>query len=188
MAGPLRQIEHAELNPRGIDRPAHRSAQRIDLAHDLPFGHSADGRIAAHLGHGIQIRRQQRHAGAHAGGRQRRLGAGMPGPDHHDIKIVFHQRHAFIRTLRASDGTPEYRSNLRRTGPTALWCAGAAAIIVRAGSGSPASLSHPTVTARCTNRARLFGCCHYSGAGVTQTPHVRWRLTERPAPRCRTGC
>ena len=63
-------------------------------------------------------------------------------------------------TIRQTRRRAPAHQNINRTSgeprPTALWCAWLAAIIVRAGSGSPASLSHPTVTARCTNRARLF--------------------------------
>ncbi len=52
----LAPIEHAELDPGGVDHLTHRAAQRIDLAYDLTLGHAADGRIAAHLSHRVQIR------------------------------------------------------------------------------------------------------------------------------------
>ena len=51
-------VQHAELNAGGVDRPAHQPAQGVDLAHDLPLGHAADGRVAAHLADGIAVRGQ----------------------------------------------------------------------------------------------------------------------------------
>ena len=53
-------IEQAELNARGIDRLAHRTAEGVDFTHDLPLGNATDRRIAAHLGDGVAIGRQQR--------------------------------------------------------------------------------------------------------------------------------
>ena len=53
--GAFAAIEHAELDARGVDRAAHGPAEGVDFAHDLPFGHAADGRIAAHLADGIEI-------------------------------------------------------------------------------------------------------------------------------------
>ena len=86
-------IEHPKLDARGVDRPPHRAAQGVDLADDLPLGHAADGRIAAHLGDGVQIGRQQRSARPHASGGQRRLGAGVAGADHNDVIIVLARGH-----------------------------------------------------------------------------------------------
>ncbi len=74
----------------------HRTAQRIDLADDLPLGHTADGRIAAHLGHRIQIGREQRHVGTHPRSGQRRLGSGMPGTDHDHVVLVPRRSHRLI--------------------------------------------------------------------------------------------
>ena len=56
--GPFTAVQHAKLNARGIDRPAHRPAQRVDLANDLALSDAADRRIAAHLPDGIAIGRE----------------------------------------------------------------------------------------------------------------------------------
>ena len=56
----LAAIEHAKLNAGGVDRPAHRAAERIDLADDLPLADAADRRVAAHLPDGVAIGREQR--------------------------------------------------------------------------------------------------------------------------------
>ena len=93
-------VEQAELQAGRVDRLPHGAAQRIDLADDLPLGHAADRRVAAHLGDRVQVDRQQRRARSHAGGGQGRLGAGVSGTHHDDVIFVaslgFHQR--FQRT------------------------------------------------------------------------------------------
>ena len=83
-------IEHAELNAGGVDRPAHRAAEGVDLADDLPLGDAADRRVAAHLADGVAIGRQQRGARPQPRGRQRRLGAGMAGADRRGRRIRTH--------------------------------------------------------------------------------------------------
>jgi len=54
---PLAPIEQPELDTGGVDRAAHRAAQRIDFAHEVPFGHAADRRVATHLRDRIQVGR-----------------------------------------------------------------------------------------------------------------------------------
>ena len=66
---PFAAIEQAELDAGGVDGPAHRPAQGVDLADDLPLGHAADGRIAAHLADRVAIGGQQ------GGARRRRAAA-----------------------------------------------------------------------------------------------------------------
>ena len=58
--GALAAIEHAELDAGGVDGQAHGAAEGVDFADDLPLAHAADGRIAAHLGDGVEIAGQQR--------------------------------------------------------------------------------------------------------------------------------
>jgi len=57
--GSLAGIQHAELQARFVGVARHLPAQRIDLAHDLPFGQSANGRIARHLSDTVEIHREQ---------------------------------------------------------------------------------------------------------------------------------
>src|SRR6266404_5012774 len=52
-------VQHAELNACGIDHFAHLAAERIDFAHDLPLGDTADGWVAAHLGNSIGAHGQE---------------------------------------------------------------------------------------------------------------------------------
>src|SRR5205085_2320497 len=47
---PSRAVEHPELDARAIGKKAHEPAERVDLAHELPFGEAAGysgGRQAA---------------------------------------------------------------------------------------------------------------------------------------------
>ena len=55
----LGAVEHAELDAGGVDDLAHLAAEGVDLADDLPLGDAADGRVAAHLGDGVGIHREQ---------------------------------------------------------------------------------------------------------------------------------
>jgi hypothetical protein len=61
----------------GVDR--HLATESIDLPDDLALGLPADGRVAAHLGYRVDVASQQEGGGSHAGGRERRLDAGMSG-------------------------------------------------------------------------------------------------------------
>ena len=65
---PLAGVEHPEVHGRGVRHAAHEPAQRVNLAHELPLSHAADGGVARHLPDGVQARRQQQGAGAEAGG------------------------------------------------------------------------------------------------------------------------
>ena len=90
----LAAVEQAELDAGGVGDQAHRPAQGVDLADDLPLGDAADGRVAAHLADRVQAGREQGRLGAQSGGGQGRLGAGMAGADDDDIEIVLGKRHA----------------------------------------------------------------------------------------------
>ena len=96
--GALPLVEQAELKARAVDGQAHRSAEGVDFADDLPLGNPADGRIAAHLGDRIQVARQQGRAGSHPRSGQGRFGTGMAGADHQDVVVVAAGGH--IRMIR----------------------------------------------------------------------------------------
>ncbi len=81
-------IEHPELNSGCIDHFAHQPAECIDLANDLPFGHSTNRRIAAHLAHGIQVGGQKGNFGADPSGSEGGFGTCMASPDHNDVVEV----------------------------------------------------------------------------------------------------
>jgi hypothetical protein len=54
----------------------------------MTLANAADGRVAAHLTQGFDVVSQQQGGDAHAGGRQRRLGAGMAAADHNHAKSL----------------------------------------------------------------------------------------------------
>ena len=107
----LAAIEQPELNAGGIDGPAHQAAQGVDFADDLPLGHAADGRIAAHLADGIEIRGQQRRAGSQARRGRGRFRAGMAGADHHHVEVVLGGWHACDYLADTHDTVPGIAGN-----------------------------------------------------------------------------
>src|SRR5205823_8167179 len=81
----------------GVDDLAHFAAEGVDFADDLTLGDPADSRIAAHLGDGVGVHRQESGAQAHAGGRQSGFDSGMAGADDKDIKFVDQLGHEEIQ-------------------------------------------------------------------------------------------
>jgi len=84
--GALGLIEQAELNASQVGVDRHLAAQSIDLPHHLPLGLTADGRIAAHLGHGVQISGQQQGRRPHPRRGQRGLHARVAGAAHDHVE------------------------------------------------------------------------------------------------------
>ena len=84
--GALARVEDPELDAGTVDGPGHRSAERVDLAHEVPLADAAEGRVAAHLAEGLDALGQQQSLAAHARSRERRLGAGMAATYHDDLK------------------------------------------------------------------------------------------------------
>ena len=48
-------IEHAELYRRRVGNHSHFTAQRVNFAHNLPFGNATHGRVAAHLRYFVHV-------------------------------------------------------------------------------------------------------------------------------------
>jgi hypothetical protein len=88
--GPFATVQHAELDSGGVDHAAHLAAQGVDLADNLPLGHAADGRIAAHLGHGVAVHREQHRLRAQPGRGECGFAPGMSGADDGDVVVVDH--------------------------------------------------------------------------------------------------
>ncbi len=102
-ARPLARIEHAELDARGVRVQPHDAAQRIDLPHHLPLRLPADGRVAGHLPHGIEVLREHQCLATEPSRRARRLNPGMPRPDDDDIiKLGIVELAHFKRRLAVS--------------------------------------------------------------------------------------
>ena len=128
-------IEQAELDAGGVDRPAHRAPQRVDLADNLPLGHAADRRIATHLRHGIAVGGQQSRARPHPRRGQRRFTAGMAGADDEDVEFVKRGHHFGIGNMIAA-----FSSKLTSPGlPLMRYCTLSCLGVL--GTGSPPKLS-----------------------------------------------
>ena len=130
-SGPLRAVEHAELNGRTVGDDTCHTAQRVDLPHDLPLRHPADGGIAGHvcqLGH---IHREQQRPRPHPGRRRGRLAAGVSAAydDNIVIELHTHSRLAFSISLSpstkgtsATDSSVSSESTLRTPAPGRVGC------------------------------------------------------------------
>ena len=89
---PLAAIEHPKLDAAGIGDAAHEAVERIDLAHQMALAEPADGRIAGHRADGGEAMGDQRRARAHAGGRSRRLTAGVAAADNDHVEAGVHPK------------------------------------------------------------------------------------------------
>jgi len=58
----------------------------------LPLGEPADGRVAAHAAQGIPREADQHSPGAHAGGSESRLDAGMTATHDQDLTGLIHEQ------------------------------------------------------------------------------------------------
>ncbi len=90
--GPAGSIEQTELNADRVGDFAHHAAQRIDFAHQMTLGNSADRGIAGHLRDQVEIQRKQRGAQAHAGTRHGGFAACVAGADDDEI-VLFREGH-----------------------------------------------------------------------------------------------
>ncbi len=104
-AGALGGVQHAELDAGGVGVDSHLAAERVDLAHHLSLGQSADGWVARHLADGVQVHGQEQRLASHARGSQRRLDAGMARPDDDDVIALGIDEHGRGVYLRASAPT-----------------------------------------------------------------------------------
>ena len=78
-------VEHPALQVGRIGGKAHQAAQCIDLAHKMPLGRAADGRVAGHIADEIQRQREHRRPCPQPCRRVGSLYSRMPRPDHDDI-------------------------------------------------------------------------------------------------------
>ena len=85
--GPFRAVEHSELYCRGVGDEPHLSAQRVNLAHYLALGNSADGWVAAHLGNLVHVHGDEARACAHVRGCRRCLATGVSASDNDNVVL-----------------------------------------------------------------------------------------------------
>jgi len=81
----LAGVEHTDLDTRAVGIARHLAAQRIDLAHEVAFRRTADGRVARHQGHVPHVEGQKQGPAAHARGSQGGLAPAVACANHHDV-------------------------------------------------------------------------------------------------------
>jgi hypothetical protein len=124
--GPFATIEHVELQGGSIDGQSHGPTQGIDLADDLPFGHTANGRIAAHLGDAVEIAGKQSRFRPQPRSRHRSFRASVAAADDQDIELMrilhgFFMAHPVLACKGISILDPGRRSDYsRRFGDSAF--------------------------------------------------------------------
>jgi hypothetical protein len=90
-----RGIEQTELDANRIGDLAHDAAERVDFANKVTLGHTADGRIAAHLRDQVEVHGDDGGLQAHAGGSHGGFATGMARAHDHDI-VLFGESHPFL--------------------------------------------------------------------------------------------
>jgi hypothetical protein len=84
---PFAFIQHAVLDAGFVRSYAHFTAQCIQFPDNMSFTGAADGRIAGHIAHGIQIDGKHNGLPSQTSGGQRPLNTGMAGTYHSHIKL-----------------------------------------------------------------------------------------------------
>ena len=84
-ARPLSPIEHSHLDRGGVGIQTHHTTECIDLTNHLPFGLAADGRVARHLRHGIEILREEKRFAPESRRRRSGLDACVTGADNDHV-------------------------------------------------------------------------------------------------------
>ena len=85
--GTLPAVEHPILDADPVRRPGHFAAQGVQLPDQVTLGGAADGGVAGHIAHGVQVDGQAHRFQPQAGGGQSRLDAGVSRADDGDIKL-----------------------------------------------------------------------------------------------------
>ena len=74
------------MDARKIREPPHRAAERVDLAHQLPFAQAADRGVAGHQRDRVEAQVQQQRFAPHARGGERGFAPGVAGADDDDVE------------------------------------------------------------------------------------------------------
>jgi hypothetical protein len=79
---PLGPVEHPHLQYRTVRDAPHLPAQRVDFAHQLPFGSSTDAGIAGHIGDRVEVHPEQQGFTSQPGCRECGFTPRMSRADH----------------------------------------------------------------------------------------------------------
>ena len=83
----LAAVEHPVLDARAVGRAAHLAAQRVELADKVALARAADGGVAGHVAHSVQVDGEHDGLQSQPCGGQRRFDAGVTGADDGNIKL-----------------------------------------------------------------------------------------------------
>ena len=83
-------IQHPELDGCGIRHQTHLTAQRINLAHNLSFGNTTNGRVTRHLCDFVHVHGYQTGLSTHVSCRTGSLAPGMTTTDYQYIVVQNH--------------------------------------------------------------------------------------------------
>ena len=101
---PFAAVEHPVLDAGRVCRPPHLAAQRVQLPHQMPLAGAADGGVAGHVAHGVQVDGKDDGLQPQAGGGQSRLNAGVSGADDGNIKLSGRKGfHTFLSFFQGDD-------------------------------------------------------------------------------------
>ena len=84
----LAQVQHPVLDARAIGRLRHLAAERVELAHEMALPRAADGGIAGHIAHCVQVDREAHGPQPHPRGGQGGFYPGVSRADDGDIKCA----------------------------------------------------------------------------------------------------
>ena len=94
-AGPRDRFSKPKLDPGAVNDPAHDSAERVDLPHQMALCDPANRRITGHLADEIEVQRHQCSLRAQARGGRGRLATGVAAANHYHIKNFVKSHHYF---------------------------------------------------------------------------------------------
>ena len=83
-------IEHAELNRRGVGDNSHFTAQCVNFSHDLSFGDTSNGWVAAHLGYFVHVHSDKAGLSTKSCCCTGRFATRMTTPNDEDIVFEYH--------------------------------------------------------------------------------------------------
>ena len=102
--GAFAAVEHPVLDAAAVGGLRHLAAQRVQLAHQMALARAADGRVAGHISHGVEVDREHRRVQSEPCAGKARLDPGVTGPDDDRVKASGFKFHGdpsrgFVRML-----------------------------------------------------------------------------------------
>ena len=96
---PLSLVEHPVLNAAAVGRLGHLTAQRVQLPHQLPLARAADGGIAGHVAHRVEVDGKHHRRAPHPRRSKACLNSGVPRANDGDLIFSCQIFHGYPRFL-----------------------------------------------------------------------------------------